>query len=805
MQMSYKIGALVWVGIALLTITDAQAQLQSSAAQAETPPAGLEEIVVTAQKRSESLQSVPVSVTVLTASQLDEMKMDTPSAIAAHIPNLQVNDVNGGASPVFSLRGVSMFDYSFTQASPVASYIDEVYKGNTMLFGVEMYDLERIEVLRGPQGTLYGKNTTGGAINFITVKPGFDTEGYFKLGYGNYNREEAEGAFQTALIPEKIAIRAAFTYTKANGFVDNVLPGYPDLEGVDQYGVRLSVLFRINDDASATLRLSKSRQNPQNYAIIDGGIAAPNAAAGSPGGVGFTGYFRTQDGSFTGTPLNNEQIGANYTPRRQQDNEAIESTIDWKVSNALSITSITSLDVGSLFIPENTDGAPFDIYKIATSGSNHQFTQDLRLTSSTGGPLDYIVGAYYQHAIINSSVQNQAYNFLDVNGDGVLNYQDCVDSSFAPAGAGVGYASGAVLNPACRYYNFFEQTTNTWAAYSDASYRVAPIVKLRAGLRYNHDNGGQKNALDQLQGSDNVPIANLGSFTAQPGGYSAPTLALPGSPNYSALVDATRSQYLHNVATTGHVGVDVTPSSDSLLYISYSRGYRSAAFNAQFLFTPTDFTTVQPETLDSIEAGFKTSWLDNHLQLDGAIFHYQYKNQQIVDVEPSGQQPLINLEKSRIYGGELELIARPTRDLTVRGGLGLLNAKVQQGSVQGGTIDVAGHTLPDAPSVSATVADDWDFLHFNTSKLTLHLDASYASKQYFELVNIERLAQNPYALANGRLAYHSAADKWEVGTWVNNIFDKFYQTDAYDLQLLGFDYRHRDTPRMFGIDASYRF
>src|SRR5262249_17120641 len=156
---------------------------------------------------------------------------------------------------------------------------------------------------------------------------------------------------------------------------------------------------------------------------------------------------------------------------------------------------------------------------------------------------------------------------------------------------------------------------------------------------------------DQLRGSDEVPIANLGFFSQQPDGSFAPTLALPGSPNYAALVGATRSQDLHNTAVTGRAGVDFTVTPDALLYFNYSRGYRSAAFNAQFLFTPSDFTTVEPETLDSYEAGFKTSWLDHRLQIDGAVFHYQYKNQQIINVYPTGQQPLINLGKSKIDGG----------------------------------------------------------------------------------------------------------------------------------------------------------
>src|ERR1700720_3641779 len=204
--------------------------LAPASALADTPPVdvdAIQEIVVTASKRSESLQTVPISVTALTSAQLGQIKLDTASDLVTQVPNLQVNGIVGEGSPLFSLRGVSMFDYSLNQSSPVASYIDEVYKGNFTLFGVELYDLERIEVLRGPQGTLYGKNTTGGAINFITHKPGFDTEGYLKVGGGNYNRREVEGAFQTGLIPDKLAVRVAMTYTKVDGFIQNVLPGHP--------------------------------------------------------------------------------------------------------------------------------------------------------------------------------------------------------------------------------------------------------------------------------------------------------------------------------------------------------------------------------------------------------------------------------------------------------------------------------------------------------------------------------------------------------------------------------------------------
>ncbi|MBS0380385.1 MAG: TonB-dependent receptor [Proteobacteria bacterium] len=775
-------------GVALALSMPALAQ-QSTEATAGSE--GLQEVVVTANKRAENLQTVPLSITALTAGQLAETKMDSPSALAAQIPNLQVGGVNGEGSPIFSLRGVSMFDYSLNQSSPVASYVDEVYKGNVVLFGVEMFDLQRVEVLRGPQGTLYGKNSTGGAINFVTHDAGFDTEGNVSVGTGNYGRVEGSGAFQTALVPDRLAVRAAVTYTKVDGFMENVLPGHPDMEGVRQWAARVTLLWKVTDDLTAHLRLSKSKQDPVDYAIIAGNIA--------PGGVGGLGYYRTSDGTATGVPLRNDQVAQNYTPDREQNNEAAALTLDWHLNDHYGVKSITSWDEGSLFNPDNTDGAPLNVFKIPYYGKTRQVTQDLRLTSTLGGPLEFIAGAYYQHEIIYNSTENQLFNLDSTS------YQDCASSSFS---AGSGYYAGSLLNPYCRYYNSFDQLRNSWAVYSDGSYALSQLFKLRAGLRYTHENAIQKNALDQLRGSDDVPIANIGFFSEQngPGGpYYGPTLALPGSPNYAAIVGETRQQALHNTAVTGHFGLDFTPTADSLLYLSYSRGFRAGAFNAQFLFSPTDFSTVQPETVDSVEGGWKTAWLDNRLQVNGAIFHYQYKNQQIVDVRPDGEQPLINLPKSEITGGELEVVARPVRTVTVRAGLGILHAVVQEGAVAGGAIPVDGHKLPEAPDVSGTLSIDWAALSLPVGQLTVHADGSYASKQYFELVNENRIAQEAYEVINGRIAWHGVDDRWELGVWGNNLFNRFYLTNAYDLQALGFDYLHRGVPRMYGVDVSYRF
>ena len=191
------------------------------------------------------------------------------------------------------------------------------------------------------------------------------------------------------------------------------------------------------------------------------------------------------------------------------------------------------------------------------------------------------------------------------------------------------------------------------------------------------------------------------------------------------------------------------------------------------------------------------------MQVDGAVFHYQYKNQQIIDVYPTGQQPLINLGKSKIDGGELEIVTRPVRSVTLRASAGFLRSDVQDGVLATGSID--GQQLPYAPHVSGTVAMDWEAWAVDAAKINVHIDSNYNSKQYLALPNEDAISQGGYSLLNGRLSLASGDDKWDVGIWGRNIADKFYLTNAVDVQGFGFDYRHVGTPRMFGVDAHYHY
>jgi iron complex outermembrane receptor protein len=227
-----------------------------------------------------------------------------------------------------------MSDYSLNQSGPVATYYDEVYKGNFAFLGVALYDLERVEVLRGPQGTLYGKNTTGGAVNLISRKPEIGkTEGNINLGYGNYNRREANGAINLPL-GDTAAARIAFTVARADGWFRNQLPGKPDLGGTREYAVRGSLLWKPQDGMSFLLRASTSYQNPYNYGIY---------AAPGPDGVGAGLYESLGQGtSYFRTGIGRRDIESNYTPRRKARTYAVSLTSTFDIASSTSARTPTA-------------------------------------------------------------------------------------------------------------------------------------------------------------------------------------------------------------------------------------------------------------------------------------------------------------------------------------------------------------------------------------------------------------------------------------------------------------------------------
>ncbi len=760
----------------------------------------LEEVVITAQKRTESLQDVPMSVSAITGADLENLRFRDSSDITAQIPNLQSTSTAGDGFPIFALRGVAMSDFSFNQASPVASYIDEVYKGNPAIQGVQIFDLERIEVLRGPQGTLYGKNSTGGAVNFITRKPTYEeTIGNVAVGYGDFSRKELSGAVETPIVEDVLAVRLAGTWTKADGWFENKQPGLDDGNAIDEYGARLTVAWQPTDSLEAVLRYTKSEQDAVNYGIQAINISEEGVGAGIYSLYNELGVTNLQD--YQRENLDYFEFESDQDTKRELSNDALALTVNWDLTDSYTLTSITSWDDGEIYNPEDADGSPLLVLRPVYSGEAEQYTQDLRITSNLDGNFNFIGGVYWSREDVENATNIGFYQDLDMNADGNLDYLDCADvisTAFADGPVTEsGTAVEAVLNgfglslasfaPAsCQFDNEFKQERTSYAGYFDGNYALNDSWTVRFGLRYTEDKNELTYFSARILASDGTPILNT----------------IPGDsedPNATAADDEFTDR-----EWTGKIGVDYMSENGMLLYASFSHGYRAGAYNAQAFLDPAELTSVEPEKLDSYEVGIKHELLDGRVRLNGAAFFYTYDNQQFLDVNSETlAQTLINIEESEIMGLEVELEAAVLDNLTIQVGLGMLDTEVKEGVLSG--VDLKGNELLLAPELNFNLAINWDIVEMKLVTLALNASTTYVDDHYFDVFNTERISQDGYWVSNARLKLSSPIDSWQVALWVKNLADEEYKTSAIDLSSFGYDYAHIGAPRTFGVDFRYNF
>jgi iron complex outermembrane receptor protein len=488
--------------------------------------------------------------------------------------------------------------------------------------------------------------------------------------------------------------------------------------------------------------------------------------------------------------------------KRKIDNDAVALTVNWDLNDSLTLTSITSWDDGSISVPEDSDGTSNQVVNSYLSADADQITQDLRITSDTGGPFNYIAGIYYAKEEASNKTTLSFYNDLDLNLDGNLDFNDCLDTTSVILGAGPATPSGAateeLLNSfgvsladfwpgGCQLQNDFDQERTSQAIYADTTYDLNEAVTLRLGLRYAKDETDLENFSARILGNDDVSLFNT----------------IPGDPvdPYAKAADDN----IDEDEWTGKIGADYTTEAGHLLYASASHGYRNGGFNAQAFTDPSELTTVDAETLDAFEVGFKSQWLDGSLQLNGAAFFYTYENQQFLNIDPATlAQTLVNIDESEISGLELELVARPTQSLLLRAGLGLLDTEVTKGTLSG--VDLEGNELIMAPEVNFNVAADWDLVTTELGTTMLRLDSSYVDDHYFEIFNVDRMQEDGYWVHNARLQFDSSDEDWSVALWVKNLADEEYRSSGIDLQAsFGYDYSHIGAPRTYGAEFTYRF
>jgi iron complex outermembrane receptor protein len=857
------------IGFAMAT-TSSLAMAQ--AAQPETEDqGGLEEIVVTATKRSENLQDVPVAVSAISATALAAAGVFETSDLNHSMPNLQVSSPYGEAQPNFSLRGVGVgTEFNANAASPVGVYVDEVYQAFRASHGQQLYDLNQIEVVRGPQGTLFGRNTTGGAINFITRAPDLQGQnGFMTVGYGNYNRFNLQGAVEVTPVDGKFGVRLAGTYVNSDPFVHNRLPAGlntsaaggasglnrnsgKDFGGYQSYGLRGTFRLKPTDGIDLSLKIYAAESKGGTEGPIATGQSktndiinwrSPNFLLNGlfnalvPAGL-LPGSYSASANGLSDREVEQDTVGDALTRAR---GAVLNAKID--LSDNLKLVSITGFDDGKYQqLPTDCDATPMRLCSIGYDSAFKAFNQDVRLDFDQG-PVKLIIGGYYGKDSVTANNKPDFFNFLrDVNAA-----LGSPSGYFNPGGAFNGTAlSAGSLPTGVTALQHFKQVRTSYAVYGEGSYQIADTIKLTAGARYTIDKNIFKDGLttyyDDLGVARLITVSNFqqgGAFAPyflqavrnEAGAVVIPSFQGLGIPLPGALEQKGKSKKL-----SGRVILDWKPTDSSLIYASYSRGYRAGTFNGLAYGSANQVYFVPPEQVNAYEVGFKSRFADNRIQINGSFFYYDYKGQQGQVVDASATANLISLDGT-LKGLELDAQFLATDRLRFSASFGLLDTKYAGGACPanpatipsfpsqlgscvvsgGGPVSVEGNPFPYAAKTTGNVAFDWDVVDVGTGQVTLHGDAAYTGRFYYDsfkdysrgpLVNLStgKFSQgegNDWTL-NSRLSFSN--DRFGIAAWVKNITDKTTYPFGIAIEnLFGNGYRPRAQPRTFGIEATVKF
>ncbi|HWL47375.1 MAG TPA: TonB-dependent receptor, partial [Sphingomonadaceae bacterium] len=584
--------------------------------------AGLDgEIVVTAQKREQNVQDIGLSVTAIGGNLLDALGRQDVTALATQVPGLQVAQYSPTIT-VFNIRGVSQNDFADSQEAPIAFYNDEVYVSALGAISGQMFDLERVEILRGPQGTLFGRNATGGLVQAVTRRPTRDFEGYATVTFGSYGQVATEGAISGPL-SDRVRARLSFTSDNHGGYIENRIGR--DIGNARFYGGRFQVEADVGDRGTLLVKLQGLRNDHET----SGGLYTHVAAGFDADGLG---YALAPDEDFWGTCPGCDAFGY-----RDPDNNPFTGSFDrigsfdrkyWSATvryehdfGDVKLTSISDYQYLRKRFGEDSDMSPEPVFHYDTGQNLYQISQELRLSGNTDR-LTWLAGAYGLKIRTDNQYQINAFPIL-----------------------------GLLENYGGR------QKTASAAVFGQIEYKLTDMVSAIVGGRYSWD----RKTYDYAHAENGVTDFIFNRTTD-------PNLAKQVFKNWS-----------------GKFELDFRPVDNVLLYASVNRGTKSGGFGVQ-AFTPIDPASLpyDQEVLTNYEGGFKLTLADRKVTFNGAVFHYDYKDYQAFILADLTQ--LVANRPARVTGFEAELVVRPVPGLMLQGFLTYLDTKVKNISLPSGRV-----------------------------------------------------------------------------------------------------------------------
>ena len=742
---------------------------------------GLTEIVVTAQRRSENLQDVPLSISAISGDKLDAINSGGVDirALSARVPSLVVESSFGRTFPRFYIRGLGNTDFDFNASQPVSLIYDDVVLENPILKGFPVFDVANVEVLRGPQGTLFGRNTPAGIVKFDSVKPSDTAGGYGRISYGRFNAVTAQGAVGGPL-GEKVSVRLSGLYQRQDDYIDNVLPSGTQrdaFEGYSEFAARFQLLAKPSEDFDILLT--------GQLRSLDGTARVFRANVFTRGQSGLNANFNRFSVSTDGQNEQRVRTG-NASAKLSYDIgpvSLISVTSYWK-GNATSVGDVDG-GFGANFLPPALTGPgviPFTAETRDSVPTLKQFTQEFRVVSNGDGALSYQGGFFY----FNEN--------LDIVSD---NYSTLGDPNNAPGGINIRVAQ--------------TQKSKAYGVFGSVTYKLTDQLALTGGIRYNDD----KRRYSVVRSRD----------TQFPGFLQNP------------LGTVNRNVSDNNITWDANITFKAT--DDVNLYARVARGYRAPSIQGRILFPPATATPLesgvtvgQSETITSYEAGIKSTFLDGRGRFNLNGFYYNLDNAQLTAVGGGvNANRLINARRVRGYGLEADLELKPVSGLLLTGGLSYNRTEIRDpglttaacGAVRLDTfpnvsictlldpivtaaapfraaiVNINGNSLPQSPRWIANGTARYG-VPVGDGEVYAYTDWSYRSKINFFLYESVEF-QDARQLEGGvRIGYKT--DSYDFGAFVRNITNDTSAVGGIDFNnLTGFV----NEPRIWGVEAGFKF
>ena len=723
---------------------------------------GVPDIVVTAQRRSESLQEVPLSVATINDETLAAINAGGADVrgLAGRVPSLNIESSFGRTFPRFYIRGLGNTDFDLNASQPVSLVYDDVVLENPILKGFPAFDVDRIEVLRGPQGTLFGRNTPAGIVKFDTVKPG-EGRNYARASYGTYGTINAEGAVGGKL-SDTIAVRLSGVWQHRNDWIDNVDdPGKHDLEGYDDIALRGQILFTPTE--ALTMRLTGQIRDYDGSARV---FRANAFETGSNKLVGIDG------GNFERDEVRAD--GLNFQTLKAQN---IAGHIDYDFGS-VTLYSITSYWHGKLKSRGDIDGGfgcsfcgpgfsdnsepgfiPFAAQSQDNVPSLDQFTQELRIASNNKGGLNYQAGIFY----FNEKLDIESFDF----------------------GSPTATSPSAIVNQ--------RQDSKALGIFGSVNYEFENGLKVQAGARWNHDK--KKLTADRL-------------FDLRPG-------FIGGGPVPETTTRVKDSVLTWDLSATQPISEDVN------VYARIAKGYRAPAIQGRILFDR-DVTTADSENTMSYEAGIKTTLLDRKLRFNLSAFYFKTNDLQLSAVGGAANANLLlNADAVTGYGFEAELEARPVRGLTLTAGLSYNRNKIRDKNLvvetcgsactvldpiftpaapfQPAVVYINGNQLPQSPKWIANFTAGYEH-PVGPGALYVFTDWYHRSKVQFFLYRSVEFSDDQLLEGGLRIGYKT--DRFDLAVFGRNITNDESAVSGIDFNNLT---AMVNEPRILGVELGVKF